>query len=89
MEYLEDTQDFDEDALPDFVPLDSGENSYNDEINESVAEGGDRSNNNSSPPVHVETIEYENQKMNVHQLKDNLTKTKNLDGTKTNLMKYF
>ena len=40
MEYLEDTQYFDKDALPDVIPLDSGENSSNEEVNESVAEGG-------------------------------------------------
>ena len=33
MEDLEDTQDFDEYALPDVVPLDAGENSSNDEGN--------------------------------------------------------
>ena len=40
MEYLEDTQYFDEDTLPNSVPLDAGENSSNDEGNEYVAVGG-------------------------------------------------
>ena len=44
MEYIEDTQGFYEDSLPDVFPLDSGENSSNEEVNESVAEGGDKSN---------------------------------------------
>ena len=42
MEDIEDTQMFDEDALPYVVSLNSGENDYNDEGNESVAEGGDK-----------------------------------------------
>ena len=42
MDYLEDAQMFYEDALPDVPPLDSGNNSSNDEGNESVAEGGER-----------------------------------------------
>ena len=45
MEYLEDPQDFDEESLPDDVTLDAGENSSNDKDNESVAEGGENSNN--------------------------------------------
>ena len=53
MEGIEDTQDFDEDALPNVSPLDSGENTSNDEGNEYVEEGGDKSNNDSYPPVHA------------------------------------
>ena len=49
-----DYQDFIEGAQPDFVPLDSGEIYSNDEGNEYFLEGGYKSNNNSSPPVHVE-----------------------------------
>ena len=37
MKYLEDTQNLDEDALPNTVPLDSGKNYSNDEGNDSVA----------------------------------------------------
>ena len=37
MEDLEDAQDFDEYALPDFAPLDAGKKSYNYEGNEYVA----------------------------------------------------
>ena len=37
MEDLEDTHDFDQDALPDVVPLDAVENYYNYEVNEYVA----------------------------------------------------
>ena len=33
MGYLEDAQDFGEDALPDVFPLDAGEDSSNDEGN--------------------------------------------------------
>ena len=52
MEDLEDTQYFDEDSLPDGVPLNYGGNSSNEEVNESVTEGRYKSNNYSSPPVH-------------------------------------
>ena len=54
MEDLEYNQDFVEVSLPYFIPLDPGEIYSNDEGNESVVEGGDRSNNNSPPPVHVD-----------------------------------
>ena len=54
MEYLEDTQYFYEYALPDVAPLDAGKISSNDEGNESVAEVGHKSNNDSSPPVNVD-----------------------------------
>ena len=40
MEDLEDTQDFDEDALSDFLPLDVGKSCSNDEGNEYVVEVG-------------------------------------------------
>ena len=53
MEDIEDTKYFDEDSLPDVVPLDADENSCNDEGNEYFVEGEDKKNNNSSPPVHV------------------------------------
>ena len=72
MEYLEDEKYFDEDALPDVVPFDAGENSYGDEGNEYILEGGDKSNNYSSPPLHVEITLYQIQKMNANQIKDNL-----------------
>ena len=55
---LEDTQYFDEDALPDVVPLDTGDFFSNDKGNESFTEGGDKLNNNSSPIVHVDNREY-------------------------------
>ena len=42
MEYLEDAKYFDEDNLPDVIPIDAGENYSNDEGNESFAEGGDK-----------------------------------------------
>ena len=53
MEYLEDTQYFYEGALPYDVPL-GAENSSNENFNEYSAEVGDKSNNHSSPPVHVD-----------------------------------
>ena len=70
MEYLEDTQDFDEDALPDVVSLDAGKKYYNDKCNEYVAEGLYKSNNDSSPPVHVDIPEYQFQNMNVEYIKE-------------------
>ena len=63
MEDLEDSQYFDKDALTNTYPLDCGENSSNDEGKEYVAEGGDKSNNNSHPPVHVDIPEYQVQKL--------------------------
>ena len=42
MEYVWDTKYFDEESLTDAVPLNSGENSSNDEVNEYIAEGGDK-----------------------------------------------
>ena len=53
MEDLEYTQGSDQDALTNAAPLDYGENYSNYEGNESVSEGGDKSNNYSYPPVHV------------------------------------
>ena len=44
MEYIEDTQCSDEDALHDVVPLDAGKNPSSDEGNRYVAEGGDNQN---------------------------------------------
>ena len=53
MEDLEDTQYFDDYALPDVSPPGAGKIS-DYEVNESVAEGGDKSNNDSSHTVHVD-----------------------------------
>ena len=47
-----------------------------DEGNESVAEVGDKSNDDLSHTVHVEIPEYQYQRMNVNNLKDNLSKIK-------------
>ena len=52
MEDLEDTQYFYEYALFDVFPPDSGRNFSDCEGNESVAEGGNKSNNDSSHTVH-------------------------------------
>ena len=54
MEDIEDTQYFDEYALPDVSPPNSGKKISDYEGNESVAEGGDKSNNDSSHTVHVD-----------------------------------
>ena len=54
MEDIEDTQDFYEGALYDVFLLDSGDHSSNNEVDESVAEGGYKSDNNSSPLLHVD-----------------------------------
>ena len=54
MEDLEDTQDFDEYNLPNVFTPDAGKHFSDYEGNESVAEGGDRSNNDSSRTVHVD-----------------------------------
>ena len=78
MEDLEDTQDFDEDALTDVVPLDAVENSSGGKGNESVDEGDEKSNNDSSPLVHYYIPKYKYQRINVNQLKDKLRKKKNL-----------
>ena len=48
--------EFDEDALPEFVPLDDGETSSGDKGNEYFSEVDDTSNTNSSPPVHIDII---------------------------------
>ena len=53
MEDLKDTQDFDENSLPDVVPLDASENSSDDGGNWYVFHRGDKSNYDSSPPVYV------------------------------------
>ena len=50
----EDNQYFVEGSLHDVSPLDDGEICSNDEGNEYVAEGGLKSNNNLSSPVHVD-----------------------------------
>ena len=54
MEYLEDTQYFDEYALPDVTPPDFEKKFSDYEGNESVAEGGDTPNNDSYHTVHVD-----------------------------------
>ena len=82
MEDLGDTQDFDEDAVPDVVPPNAGKNSPDDEGNESIVEVGVKSNNNSSPTVHVDIPEYHVHKMNINQLKEKLRKIKTLYVTK-------
>ena len=51
---LEETQYFDEYALPDSTPPFFQEKFSDYEGNESVAEGGDKLNNDSSPTVYVE-----------------------------------
>ena len=53
MKYLESTQDFYEYNLPDVSPPDTGKKFSGYEGNESVAEGGYKSNNNSYHTVHV------------------------------------
>ena len=58
MEDLEDTHDFDQDTLPDVVPLDAVENYSNYEVNGYVAYGGGKENNNSSPTLHADIPEY-------------------------------
>ena len=76
MEYIEDTQYFDEVALSGVVPLNNGVNDYDYEGIESSAKGGEDPNKNSSPTGHVEIPEYQCQNMNVNQVKDNFTKRK-------------
>ena len=53
-------------------------NSSNDKGNASIVGGEDKSNNDSSPPVHVDIPENQVQNMNVDQLKENPMKRKNL-----------
>ena len=72
MEYLEDTQDFDEYDLPGFSLILENISDY--QGNESVAEGGDKSNNDSYHTVHVEITSYQVKKTNVNQLKETLGK---------------
>ena len=69
MEDIEDTQYFDENALPVVAPLDSDKRYFIDEGNESVAERGEKSNSDLPPPVHVYITEYQVQKINVNQIK--------------------
>ena len=80
MEDIEDTQYFDDYALPGVVPPDAGKKIYDYEGNESVAEGGDKSNNDSSHTVHVDIPEYQVQKTNVNCPKDKLRKRKTFLG---------
>ena len=54
MEDLEDTQYFDEYALPNILPPDPGKKISGYEGNWYFAEGGGNSNNDSSHTVHVE-----------------------------------
>ena len=76
MEYLEDTQDFYEYALPDVFFPGSGKHLSDCEGNEYVAEGCYKSNNDWSSTLHVEIPSYQAQKMNVNHLKDKLSKIK-------------
>ena len=58
-----------------FPPLIFVENASRDEINESVVEVFYKSNNDSSPPVHVYITEYKLQNLSVDQLKDMVRKS--------------
>ena len=78
MEDLEDTQYFDEYALPDVPPPNSGKTISDYDGNESFAEGVDKSNNDSSHTVNVDIPLYQVQKMNVNHLKYKLSKRENL-----------
>ena len=71
---LEYNQHFYVDDIPDVLPLGDGENDADDEGNEYVLKGGDKSNKNSSPPVYIDILEYQVQKVNVNQLKYKLRK---------------
>ena len=42
-----------------------------------LLEGGEKGNNNSSPPVHADIREYQSQNMNVDKLNDDRRKRKN------------
>ena len=75
--------------LPDVSPLDAGEFYFNGEGNESVEEGGDNSNNDSSTSVHVDIPEYQVQSINANKIKENITKKNPLQETNFLLMKYF
>ena len=74
MEDLENTQDFDDYVLPDVYPPDAGKMFSDYEGDKSVAEGGGKSNNDSSHTVYVDITSYRVQRMNVNQLKDKLGK---------------
>ena len=76
MEYLKDTQYFDEGALTGVIPLNSGENYSSDEGNFSVLKVGYNLNNYSSPRMRVDIPYYQFQTMNVNQIKDNMMKIK-------------
>ena len=76
IEDLEDTQYFDEYALTNVFPLDSGKTFSGYEGNEYFTKGRDKSCNDSSHIVHVDISQYHVQKMNVNHLKDNLRKRK-------------
>ena len=78
MEDLEYTQSFDEDYITGVLPLDTGKNSSDDEGNESVADGGDKSNNDSSSPVHFDIPSYQFQKINVNHINNERRKIKTL-----------
>ena len=83
------TQDFYGGAIPDIDPLGVGENSAGDEGNGSVAEWGDKSNNDSSPPDHVDVPEDQVQKINVDLLNYDLKKRKPSVWYKTYFWKTF
>ena len=87
MEDLEDTQYFDEYDLPDFSWFWKNISDY--QGNESVAEGGDKSNNDSYHTIHVKITSYQVKKTNVNQLKGTLGKEKPLYGTKKYQWKKF
>ena len=76
MEYIEDTQYFDDYALPDVLPPDPRFFFPDYEGNESVAGLGDKSNHDSSHTVHVDIQEYQFQSTNVNHPKDKLRKIK-------------
>ena len=59
-------------------PIDSGENSSDDEGNEYVVEGGTKSNNYSFPLLYVDITLVKFQKINFNRLKDDLRKRKKI-----------
>ena len=76
MEDIEDNQDSVQYALPYVFIPDAGNFFSCYEVNESVAEVGDKSNNYLSHTVHVGIPEYKFLKMNVNYLKDKIRKRK-------------
>ena len=76
MEDPEDTQYFYKYARPDVFLPGAGKIFSDYGGNEYVAEGGEKSNNDSSHTVHVDIPLYKFQRMNINQLKDKLMKRK-------------